>query len=151
MMRRLTVILCLLFATTAVKADEDHLVMLKSPDSVQVTADRLEAALMDKGMALFARINHSAGAETAGLELAPTEQFIFGNPKIGTPLMNCQRTVAIDLPQKMLIWEDDTGQVWVAYNDPSYIRARHGVAGCDEVIIKIAGALENFARAATTP
>ena len=150
-MRRLTLVFCLLFATVTAQAGDDHLIRLQSPHSVTATADRLEAALKEKGMAVFARINHSAGAQAAGLELAPTEQFVFGNPKIGTPLMNCQRTVAIDLPQKMLIWEDNAGQTWVAYNDPEYIKSRHGVEGCDEVFTKVAGALAAFAKAATTP
>ena len=124
---------------------------MQSNHSVAETSDRLEAALANKGMVVFARINHAGGAEKVGLELLPTEQVIFGNPKIGTPLMQCQRTVAIDLPQKMLIWKDESGQVWLAYNDPEYLKDRHGVSGCDEVFTKIAGTLNNFAMAATAP
>ena len=100
-------------------------------------------------MNVFGRINHAAGAEKAGLTLAPTELVIFGNPKVGTPLMNCERTIAIDLPQKALIWEDEGGDVWLAYNDPAELAKRHDLKGCEAVIEKVAGALANFAKAAT--
>ena len=100
-------------------------------------------------MTVFRRVDHAAGAEEVGQELGPTELVIFGNPKVGTPLMRCGRTVAIDLPQKALIWEDDSGAVLFAYNSPQYLAKRHGIEGCDEVIAKIEKALANFARAAT--
>lgn len=134
-----------------VHAESKGMVTLASPHSVADTADRLEQALNSKDMAVFARIDHAKGAHNAGLELPPTTQLIFGNPKIGTPLMQCERRVAIDLPQKMLIFEDASGQVHVAYNDPAYIRDRHQVAGCDAVFDKVSGALANFAKAATAP
>jgi uncharacterized protein (DUF302 family) len=76
---------------------------------------------------------------------------IFGNPKIGAPLQQCARTVAIDLPQKALVWEDASGKTWLGYNDPAYLQQRHGVSGCDEVMKKMTGALSNFATAATQP
>lgn len=136
------------FALPAYSAG-DGVVALKSPHSVQATADNLEGALKEKGMTVFARIDHARGAANASLSLRPTEQIIFGNPKIGTPLMHCEHTVAIDLPQKMLIWEDDSGQVFIAYNDPEYVKARHQVVGCDDVFQRVAGALEGFAGAAT--
>jgi len=150
-MKKLLLTIGLMLATLSAQADNDNLVRVQSNHSVAETGNRLEAALSDKGMVVFARINHAGGAEKAGLELLPTEQVIFGNPKIGTPLMQCQRTVAIDLPQKMLIWEDESGQVWLAYNNPEYVKARHAVKGCDEVFKKVAGALNNFAMAATSP
>jgi uncharacterized protein (DUF302 family) len=125
-------------------------VTIKSPHNVQVTADNLERVLAEKGMTVFARINHAKGAASVDMKLAPTEQIIFGNPKIGTPLMHCERTVAIDLPQKTLIWEDDSGQVWITYNDPEYIKARHEVQGCDEVFERVKSALQSFAEAAAS-
>ena len=73
---------------------------------------------------------------------------IFGNPKVGTPLMQCSPSIAIDLPQKALIWQDKRGQVWLAYNDPKFLALRHDVSGCDEVLAKVATALGNFAAAA---
>ncbi len=146
-------IAALVLATAAATAHaaEPGLVVMDSPHAVDETADRLEAALDARGMTVFARIDHAGGARDAGLQLAPTELVIFGNPKVGTPLMNCTRSVAIDLPQKMLIWEDDAGQVRVAYNDPAYLKSRHGVEGCDEVFARVAGALDSFAKAAISP
>ncbi len=128
----------------------EGLVILKSAHDVETTADRLVAALEDKGMTIFRRVDHAAGARDVGQELGPTELVIFGNPKVGTPLMRCERTAAIDLPQKALIWEADDGEVFFAYNNPRYLAKRHGVEGCDEVIGTIEKALANFARAATT-
>ena len=150
-MRQFFIFLGLLAISSSTFAGEDGLVKLQSSHSVEATADKLEQALMSKGMTVFARIDHANGAANAGLSLKPTELVIFGNPKVGTPLMNCERSVAIDLPQKMLVWEDDSGQVWVAYNDPEHLKARHGLEGCDEVLKKVSGALGNFAGAATAP
>lgn len=127
----------------------EGLITLKSNHSVKNTADRLEKQLNEKGMTIFKRVNHTAGAKKAGLELRPTELVIFGNPKVGTPLMQCQQTAAIDLPQKALIWEDKAGDVWLAYNDPDYMAKRHGIKGCDKAIKKVKGALRQFAESAT--
>lgn len=139
-------ILCL--AATSASAAEG-LVVKPSKYSVSETIDRLQAALEGKGLKIFARIDHQAGAEGAGLELAPTEVLIFGNPKLGTPLMTAAPTTAIDLPQKALAYQDSEGKVFLAYNDIGYLEARHGIAGRDEVIAKIRGALKNFTDAAT--
>ena len=137
----------LLFATHAQAAD--GLVAVKSSHDVKATADKLESVLKEKGMTVMARVNHQQGAEKAGMELRPTEVVIFGNPKVGTPLMQCAQSVAIDLPQKALIWEDANGEVWLGYNNPEYLKNRHSIEGCDEVLEKISGALGNFATAAT--
>ena len=125
------------------------LISVKSSHDVKVTADRLENILNQKGMNVFIRINHAAGAAKAGKELRPTELIVFGNPKVGTPLMQCSQSVAIDLPQKALIWQDEAGLVWLSYNDPDYLSERHGLNGCTEVIKKVKKALNNFAKAAT--
>lgn len=140
-----------LLGTAVASAAENGIVTVKSPHDVKTTADRLETVLKAKGMTVFARIDHAAGAEKAGLELPPTELVIFGNPRVGTPFMQCGRTAALDLPQKALIWEGPTGEVWLSYNDPRYVAQRHGIGGCDAVIEKIGGALANFAKAATKP
>mgnify|MGYP001627836189 CR=1 FL=1 len=137
----------LLFALHTQAAD--GLVAVKSNHDVRATADKLESVLEDKGMTVMARVNHQQGAEKAGLELRPTEVVIFGNPKVGTPLMQCTQSVAIDLPQKALIWEDANGDVWLGYNDPQYLKSRHNIEGCDEVLGKVSTALGNFAKAAT--
>ncbi len=128
---------------------DDGLVNIKSAHDVKTTADRLEKVLEAKGMTLFNRIDHAAGAKSVGRQLRPTELVIFGNPKVGSPLMACQQTVGIDLPQKALIWQDESGQTWFTYNSPAYLKSRHHLEGCDEVIAKVSQALENFAKAAT--
>jgi uncharacterized protein (DUF302 family) len=111
----------------------------------------MEALLNKKGMTIFKRINHAKGAKSAGVDLRPTELLIFGNPKIGSPMMVCAQTIAIDLPQKALAWEDESGQVWLSYNDPAYLEARHNMKGCDKVVNKVTNALFNFAKGATKP
>jgi uncharacterized protein (DUF302 family) len=127
----------------------DGMVTVKSSHGVTATADKLESVLKEKGMTVMNRINHAGGADKAGLELRPTEVVIFGNPKVGTPLMQCAQSVAIDLPQKALVWEDSDGTVWLGYNDPDYLKQRHSIEGCDQVIEKVKGALAGFAKAAT--
>jgi len=127
------------------------IINIKSRHDVKNTADRLETVLKEKGMTVFLRINHSEGARRVGEKLRPTELVIFGNPKVGAPLMQCSQTVAIDLPQKALIWQDDSGQVWLSYNDPRYLAKRHGIDGCKAVLDKVQTALKNFAQAATQP
>ena len=126
----------------------DGLIVKKSPYSVKVTADHLVTALEAKGMTVFARIDHSANARKAGLKLPPTIVVIFGNPKIGTKLMQCAPTMAIDLPQKMLIRQDANGQVRIAYNDPLYLAKRHHINDCGPVVKKISAALAHFSDAA---
>ncbi|XKH02309.1 DUF302 domain-containing protein [Marinobacter nauticus] len=131
-----------LFASAA-----DGLVSMKSSHSAQATMDRLEAIVEDKGLNVFARIDHAAGAEKVGESLRPTELLIFGNPKGGTPFMQCAQSVGIDLPLKALVWEDDAGQVWLGYNDPAYLAKRHGVEEC-AVVPKLSKALEGMTKAA---
>ncbi len=123
----------------------DGIIRVKSHHSVKQTADRLESLVKEKGLTLFIRINHAENAKKVGKNLRPTELLVFGNPNIGTPLMNCKQSVAIDLPQKALIWEDETDQVWIAYNDPQYLVDRHSITGCDDVIRKIEQALSKLA------
>jgi uncharacterized protein (DUF302 family) len=127
------------------------LIHVKSAHDVKYTADRLETVLKKKGMTVFLRVNHSAGARKAGKQLRPTELVIFGNPKVGAPLMQCRRSVAIDLPQKALIWQDENANVWLTYNDPQYLARRHDIDGCESVLAKVRAALQNFARTATQP
>jgi uncharacterized protein (DUF302 family) len=145
----LSLIAILFFVSSAVA--DTGLVSVKSSHSVKKTADRLESTLGKKGMTVFIRINHAEGASKVGKKLRPTELIIFGNPKVGAPLMQCSQTVAIDLPQKALIWKDEAGQVWLTYNDPKYLATRHGISECAEVLKKIENALRNFANAATMP
>ena len=125
------------------------MVTIESRHSVQVTADRLEPILEEKGMTVFSRIDHAAGAAGIGETLRPTILFIFGNPKVGTALMKCGQTAGIDLPLKILIWEDDSGLVKLTYNHPRYIADRHGISDCGQVLEKMTGALKGFAEKAT--
>ena len=147
-MKFISVVVLSLFFALGAQA-QNGLISVKSTHGVTETIDKLQAALESKGMTIMARVNHAKGAEKAGMELPPTELLIFGNPKVGTPLMQCQRSVAIDLPQKALAWEDGDGQVWLSYNDPEYLNQRHGLSECAEVLKKVSGALANFAKAAT--
>ena len=97
-----------------------------SPYSVPETLVRLEAVLKERGVAVFACIDHSGEAEKAGLKMRPTQLLIFGSPKAGTPVMVAAPSVAIDLPLKALAWEDERGRVWLSYNAPEYLQQRHG-------------------------
>ena len=130
---------------------QEGVVSVQSPHDVATTIDKLTAVLEEKGMNVFGRVNHSQNAQNVDLELRPTEVLIFGNPKIGTPLMNCAQSVALDLPQKMLAWQDEAGNVYLGWNDPMYLKSRHSIEGCDEVLGKVSDALANFAKAATAP
>lgn len=131
-------------------AAQEGLQSVESSFDVATTIDKLTAVLESKGMSVFGRVNHAANAEKAGMALRPTELLIFGNPKIGTPLMLCAQSIAIDLPQKMLAWQDESGKTYLGWNDPAHLKGRHQVEGCDEVLGKVSGALANFAKAATS-
>ena len=128
----------------------DGVIKVKSAFSVKETADRMETVLNKKGMTIFKRIKHSEGAAKVGITLRDTELIIFGNPKVGSPLMKCQQSVAIDLPQKALIWQDKKNKVWISYNDPKYLKKRHNIKGCEEVLSKIDKALAGITKAAAT-
>ena len=97
-----------------------------SSHSVDETVERLKAMLQASGAVLFGLIDHSGEAEKVGLEMKPTKLLIFGNPKAGTPLMLASPSTAIDLPLKMLVWEDAAKKVWISYNSPEYLQERHG-------------------------
>lgn len=122
---------------------------VQSTLNVEDTANRLETVLKKKGMTVFKRIKHSDSAAKVGVELRDTQVIIFGNPKVGSPLMKCQQSVAIDLPQKMMVWADDKGKVWISYNDPKYLKKRHRIKGCDPLLAKISNALASIAKAAS--
>ena len=127
------------------------LVKVESNHSVEDTVQRLEALLNEKGLTIFAKIDHAAGASSVGQELRPTQLVIFGNPKVGTPLMQCSQSTAIDLPQKALIWMDETGKVWIGYNDPEYLDLRHDLSGCEAPLEKVKQALSSLTQAAAQP
>jgi uncharacterized protein (DUF302 family) len=128
----------------------EGLISLKNSHDVKATMDRLEKLVKEKGLTIFARVDHAAGAAKIGKRLRPTELLIFGNPQGGTPFMECQQTVGIDLPLKALIWEDASGQVWLAYNDLQFLAERHGVARCP-VVENLKKAVGGFAQQAVAP
>lgn len=133
--------------TTTINA-EKGLVTLQSNHSVKDTADKLASILESKGMTVFARVDHQKNAAGVNLELRPTQVIMFGNPKAGTPLMQCEQSVAIDLPQKILISEDADNKVWLSYNNPDYLKTRHDIQGCDTAIDNISKALNGISQAA---
>jgi uncharacterized protein (DUF302 family) len=114
------------------------LLQVASPYTVDETVKRLESVLAQRGVQVFALIDHSGEAEKVGMTMRPTKLVIFGNPKGGTPVMVAAPTLAIDLPLKALVWEDAGGKVWVSYNSPEYLQQRHGVP--EDLIKNIAGA-----------
>jgi uncharacterized protein (DUF302 family) len=127
----------------------DGLTTFRSSYGPKDTMTRLEAEVKARGMTVFARIDHAAGAAGVGLSLRPTELLIFGNAKAGTPLMQTVQTTGIDLPLKALVWEDASGATWLSYNDPAWLAQRHGVAGETETVIgMMSKALDAVAQAA---
>jgi uncharacterized protein (DUF302 family) len=111
----------------------DGVIAVKSPRNAKETMNRFEELAKQKGLNVFARIDHAAGAAKIGKSLRPTEVLIFGNPQGGTPFIECAQSVGIDLPLKALVWEDEAGQAWLGYNDPLFLAQRHGAAQCPAV------------------
>ena len=129
----------------------DGLTTLQSRHGPKDTMNRLEAEVKAKGMTVFARIDHAAGAAAVGLPLRSTELLIFGNAKGGTPLMQSNQTIGIDLPLKALVWEDASGVTWLSYNDPSWLAKRHGLGHEVEAAVSaMAAALNAITKTATT-
>jgi uncharacterized protein (DUF302 family) len=138
-----------ILSSFAVNAAES-VIKVESHYSVQETADRFENIAKSKGLNVFARIDHQKNAEGVDLELRPTQLIIFGNPQVGTLLMQCQQSMGLDLPLKVLVTEDENKQVWLSYYNPQYLKAVHQVEGCDEVITKVSGVLGALSAASTT-
>ena len=119
--------------------------------SVAETVDRLEALLKAQGIDVAARVDHAAAATKKGLELPPTEVLIFGNPAVGTQLMKSRRSVALELPLRVLVWEEADGTVWAGYHDVAEMAAQHGIGDREEVVAAMQGGLEALLRQATAP
>jgi uncharacterized protein (DUF302 family) len=128
----------------------DGLTTIPSKFGPKETMDRLHEEIRAHGMTVFARINHSAGAEQAGLKLAPTDLIIFGNARGGTPLMQAVQTVGIDLPLKALVWQDAAGQTSISYNEPVWIARRHGITNTEKVVMNMTVALSTIATRAAS-
>jgi uncharacterized protein (DUF302 family) len=138
-----------LHTTRAVKTDVlNGLTSVASSFGPKETMDRLEVEIRAQRITVFARIDHAAGAAEVGLELAPTELIIFGNARGGTPLMQAVQTVGIDLPLKVLVWQDATNKTWLSYNEPGWIAQRHNIADAERVVNSMGTALSAMARTA---
>ena len=124
---------------------DNGLVNLRSSYSVQETITRVETVLQASSLNIFVCVDHSGEAEKVGLKLRPTQLIIFGSPRAGTPLMVASPTLAIDLPLKALVWEDDGGQVWLTFNSPEYLQKRHNVP--TELVKNISGVSALFQKA----
>ena len=145
---RLVIAMLVALALSLPAKAADQLTVKPSKHTVKETLDRLIAALKDKGITPAARVDHAAAAKGVGLELKPTEVLLFGNPRLGTPLMQANRHVAIDLPMKVLAWEDDAGKVWIGYTSTETLKVRYKIEGRDDVLKTMAGALDAFTSAA---
>jgi len=128
----------------------EGLTSIQSSFGPKETMDRVEVQVQARGLNVFARIDHAAGAAEVGLPLTPTDLIIFGNARGGTPLMQSVQTVGIDLPLKILVWQDAANNTWLSYNEPNWIAQRHGVAGSESTIDKMADLLRAIAREATS-
>jgi uncharacterized protein (DUF302 family) len=149
---RLTAVLAGIFLWGGFAMATEGLTTVPSSFEPKTTMDRLEAEVKAKGLTVFARIDHAAGAAQAGLSLRPTELLIFGNAKAGTPLMQANQTIGIDLPLKALVWQDASGKTWLSYNEPSWLAKRHDVgATADQIIETMATLLGAISRSATEP
>jgi uncharacterized protein (DUF302 family) len=130
---------------------DDDLVTLPSARGVTETVERLKSLLTQKMIQVFADIDHSAGAQKAGLSLRPTRVLIFGNPQAGTPLMQSRQTIGLDLPLRALVWEDEAGKVWLTYHRPEFLAQRHQVVEHDKAVKALGVGLAALADAATAP
>ena len=126
-------IFIVLFLSTSLASAAEGLIAVKSPHSPINTMNRFEELAKQRGFTVFARIDHAAGAAKIGKTLRPTEVLIFGNPQGGTTLMECAQSIGIDLPLKVLVWEDESDQTWLGYNDPAFLAERHGVKKCPTI------------------
>lgn len=138
-----------LFLTTLAAAPQgSDLVRVRSTRDFTQTVNALDSAITAANLKTFGRVDHAANARGVSLDLRPTTVFIFGNPQVGTRLMQCEQTIAIDLPLKVLVWEDSTRAVFVGYEPPARLAERHRVQGCREVIDRMATALASLAATA---
>lgn len=145
-MKKLMISLCLLAISNLSLAQ--GVISKTSTHSVKDTLDKLETIVTAKGFKVVARVNHAKAAEMSGQTLNPTEVLIFGNPKVGTALMKSNQAVGLDLPVKVLVWENAEGVVTISYNDPAWMVSRYGITDRIDVVEKMSGALGNFTDAA---
>lgn len=124
-MTRLLLLFALILAPLTAAASGNGIVAVPSPHNVQDTATRIEAVAKARGLIIFARVDHAGEAKQAGFDMPPTQLLVLGDPKTGTPLMLAKPSLAIDLPLKILVWQDAAGKVWAGFNDPAFLKERH--------------------------
>ena len=146
-----SIVLLLTLVLQTPLAGAGSIVVARSAHDVNETINRLEAALRAKGVTVFARIDHAGNAQRVGVALRPVQLLIFGNPKLGSPLLESNPMVGLDLPMKALAWEDTDGKVWLGYTAAATIAERYRIEDRAAVIDKMTGALKNFTAAATRP
>jgi uncharacterized protein (DUF302 family) len=128
----------------------DGLVTVPSAHSADETVARLTAALAEKHLHLFVHIDHAAGAQKVGLSLRPVQVLIFGNPEVGTPLMQSTQLIGLDLPLRVLVWEDSTGKVWMTYTQPEYLVRRYGITDRAREVATMSAGLAAITHAASS-
>lgn len=147
---RIGLIVCLLLLSSVAPSwAADNFKTIESKYTVSETLDRLTKILKSKGIKVMARVDHAAGAKSAGLDLPATQLLIFGNPKLGTPLMQANRMIGLDLPMKALAWQDEAGKVFLSYTTPSALQARHEIKERDKIFGVMTKALAGLTAAAT--
>jgi uncharacterized protein (DUF302 family) len=139
----------ILLASLATAQQNDGLVRVRSTRDFNQTVTALDSAISAANLRIFARVDHAANARGVSMDLRPTTVFIFGNPQVGSRLMQCEQTTAIDLPLKILVWQDSTSAVWVGYEAPAKLSERHKVQGCQDVVDRFAAALAGLSASAT--
>ena len=145
----ISVLLIILFISCQANA-QDGFHKVKSSHSIETTVTKLKDVLKAKGMTIFSTIDHQQGAIKAGLDLRPTVLVIFGNPKVGTRLMQCDQRMGLALPLKMLVWQDEAGVTWLGYWAPAILKNEYHLDSCSETLEKVKNAMANFAKAATS-
>jgi len=130
----------------------DGVLTVESENDFATTYTKLRSSIENNdNLTIMAQLNHQENANSVGLDLLPSRIIVFGNPALGTPLMQNMQTTALDLPQKMLVWENSDGRVMISYNDPEFLKQRHSITGADTVLLQITNALQNLAEGAATP
>ncbi len=147
-MRSFFAALILIFPMAVPSLADGLVKTIESKHSVAETLDRLTKILKSKGIKVMARVDHAGGAKSAGLELPPTQLLVFGNPKLGTPLMQANRMIGLDLPMKALAWQDKSGKVFLSYTTPAALKKRHGVEKHDKIFGTMTKALAGLTAAA---
>jgi uncharacterized protein (DUF302 family) len=143
--------LAALAAVLLAPSAQAELLRKESPHKVGATIDRLQSAAEARGLAVFGRVDHAAGAKKAGLDLRPTLLLVFGSPAVGTPLMQAEQTMGLSLPLRVLAWEDAAGKVWLGYDAPAGMAAERGLPKDHPVIVRLEAALKSLTDEAVKP